>query len=55
MENLATIDIGELKQDTLLDSLVILTHIHHKPFSAQSLTSGLPLIDGKLQWSGDTE
>jgi ATP-binding cassette subfamily C protein LapB len=48
MENLATIDIGELKQDTLLDSLVILTHIHHKPFSAQSLTSGLPLIDGKL-------
>lgn len=48
MENLATRDVRESKQDTLLDSLVILTHLHHKPFSAESLCAGLPLIDGRL-------
>ena len=41
-------DIREFEQDTLLDSLVILTHVHHKPFSAESLSAGLPLVDGKL-------
>lgn len=48
MENLVAQEIPKFRQDTLLDSLVILTHIHHKPFSAESLTAGLPLIEGKL-------
>ena len=34
--------------DSLLDSLVTLTRLHHKPFSAESLTAGLPLHNGKL-------
>ena len=48
MADLATQEVRELKQDPLLDALVMLTHIHHKPFSPQSLTAGLPLVDGKL-------
>ncbi|MBD3647959.1 MAG: type I secretion system permease/ATPase, partial [Pseudomonadales bacterium] len=35
-------------RDSLLDALVTLTQIHHKPFSAESLTAGLPLEEGKL-------
>lgn len=36
------------ERDPLLDALVALTRIHHKPFSAESLTAGLPLVDGRL-------
>lgn len=48
MENLHTADQASSEPDTLLESLVILTRIHHKPYSAESLTAGLPLIDGRL-------
>jgi len=34
--------------DELLQSLVFLTKYYGKPFSAQSLSAGLPLVDGKL-------
>lgn len=32
--------------DALLDALVALTRLHHKPFSAESLSAGLPLENG---------
>mgnify|MGYP001576555427 FL=1 len=32
----------------MLDALVALTRLQHRPFSAQSLTAGLPLENGKL-------
>lgn len=35
-------------QDSLLQALVALTRLHHKPFSAESLIAGLPLEDGIL-------
>ncbi len=35
-------------RDSLLDALVSLTRLHHKPFSAESLTAGLPLQEGRL-------
>ena len=35
-------------EDPLLDALVALTRLQHRPFSAQSLTAGLPLENGKL-------
>jgi|TARA_B100002003_G_scaffold251818_1_gene297855 ATP-binding cassette subfamily C protein LapB len=35
-------------RDPLLDVLVALTRLHHKPFSAESLTAGLPLQGGVL-------
>jgi ATP-binding cassette subfamily C protein LapB len=34
--------------DSLLEALVALTRIHHKPFSGESLAAGLPLEDGKF-------
>ncbi len=34
--------------DPLLDALVALTRLHHRPYSAESLVAGLPLINGKL-------
>ncbi|MCK4869746.1 MAG: type I secretion system permease/ATPase, partial [Gammaproteobacteria bacterium] len=34
--------------DPLLDCLVILTHLNEKPFSARSLTAGLPLVQNRL-------
>ncbi len=41
----------ETASDKLLQALVALTRIHHKPFSAEALTAGLPLVDGKLDAS----
>jgi ATP-binding cassette subfamily C protein LapB len=38
----------ENRHDLLLHCLVIITKLHHKPFSADSLTAGLPLEDHKL-------
>ena len=35
-------------EDPLLDALVAITRLRHRPFSAQSLTAGLPLENGKL-------
>ncbi len=35
-------------RDPLLDVLVALTRLHHKPFSAESLVAGLPLQGGLL-------
>ena len=35
-------------RDPLLEALVAITRLHHKPFSAESLVAGLPLEDGKL-------
>ncbi len=35
-------------EDPLLDALVALTRLQHRPFSAQSLTAGLPMENGKL-------
>ncbi|XOV88352.1 MAG: type I secretion system permease/ATPase [Pseudomonadota bacterium] len=37
--------------DALLAALVALTRIHHKPYSAEALVAGLPLVDGKLDAS----
>jgi ATP-binding cassette subfamily C protein LapB len=34
--------------DPLLDALVAITRLHHRPHSAEGLTAGLPLQDGKL-------
>ncbi len=34
------------KTDPLLQCLVIFTKLHHKPFSAEALTDGLPVEDG---------
>ena len=39
---------AHLAPDPLTDCLVILTRFFRKPFSAQTLTSGLPLEEGKL-------
>ena len=33
--------------DPLLECLVIFTKIHHRPFSAEALTHGLPLQEGE--------
>ena len=35
-------------QDPLLDALVAITRLQHRPFTAQSLIAGLPLENGKL-------
>jgi ATP-binding cassette, subfamily C, bacterial LapB len=35
-------------KDSLLGALVVLTRLHHKPFSAESLVAGLPLNSGLL-------
>lgn len=35
-------------RDPLLDALVAMTRLHHKPRSAEGLTAGLPLEDGRL-------
>ncbi|MCB1647520.1 MAG: hypothetical protein KDI36_18805, partial [Pseudomonadales bacterium] len=35
-------------QDVLLDLLVVLTRLHQRPFSGESLTAGLPLVNGRL-------
>jgi ATP-binding cassette subfamily C protein LapB len=48
MENPHIADQASVEPDTLLASLVILTRIHHKPYSAESLTAGLPLDNGRL-------
>lgn len=47
---MSTVSIAqtETPQDTLLESLVLLTHIHHKPISADALKAGLPLVEGRL-------
>lgn len=37
-----------ISDDPLVRCLVILTKLFHNPFSAQTLTAGLPLEDGKL-------
>ncbi|NTV09460.1 MAG: type I secretion system permease/ATPase [Zoogloea sp.] len=34
--------------DPLLDSLVILTHLHGNPWTAEALAAGLPLVDNRL-------
>ncbi|MBF0266801.1 MAG: type I secretion system permease/ATPase [Gammaproteobacteria bacterium] len=39
---------GTKFEDSLLESLVILTKLEHNPHSASSLVSGLPLVDNKL-------
>ncbi len=38
----------EKRKDPLLHCLIIITKIHRKPFSADSLTAGLPLVNYKL-------
>jgi len=38
----------KLPDDPLLQCLIIITKIFHHPFSEQSLTGGLPLVDGRL-------
>ena len=35
-------------RDPLLEALVAMTRLHHQPHSAESLTAGLPLEDGRL-------
>ena len=35
-------------RDPLLEALVAITRLHHKPHSAESLTAGLPMVDGRL-------
>jgi len=35
-----------VKEDSLLDSLVLYTKLFHKPFSGEALLSGLPIHDG---------
>ncbi len=35
-------------RDPLLEALVAVTRLHHRPNSAESLTAGLPLEDGRL-------
>ncbi|MEX0941324.1 MAG: type I secretion system permease/ATPase [Pseudomonadales bacterium] len=40
--------LADYNQDPLLDALVALTRIHARPWSAESLCAGLPLVDGKL-------
>ncbi|MCM1129740.1 MAG: type I secretion system permease/ATPase [Alistipes senegalensis] len=37
-----------LSDDPLLNCLVILTRLYHQPYSAQTLTAGLPLENGRL-------
>ena len=34
--------------DDLLECLIILTEIDHRPFSADALCAGLPLVDNRL-------
>lgn len=46
-EQASTVD-SETGGDSLLQALVTLTQLHHKPFSAESLTAGLPLENGKI-------
>lgn len=36
------------QRDPLLEALVTMTRLHHKPVSAESLTAGLPLVEGRL-------
>ena len=36
-----------IKEDSLLDSLVLYTKLFHKPFSAEALLSGLPIHNGE--------
>ncbi len=36
------------RKDPLLHCLVLITKIHHRPFSADSLTAGLPLVGNRL-------
>lgn len=38
----------ETHADSLLDCLVQLTHLHGKPYTAQALSNGLPLVDQRL-------
>ncbi|WKL18673.1 type I secretion system permease/ATPase [Comamonas testosteroni] len=38
----------EAHADPLLDCLVQLTHLHGKPYTAQALSNGLPLVDQRL-------
>ncbi|MEB5964450.1 type I secretion system permease/ATPase [Comamonas testosteroni] len=38
----------ETHSDPLLDCLVQLTHLHGKPYTAQALSNGLPLVDQRL-------
>ena len=38
----------ETHADPLLDCLVQLTHLHGKPYTAQALSNGLPLVDQRL-------
>ncbi|PCK07314.1 MAG: type I secretion system permease/ATPase [Alteromonadaceae bacterium] len=42
------LDLNTELQDPLLSSLVFLTKYYGKPYSGQALTSGLPLVDGKI-------
>ena len=37
-----------LPDDPLTNCLVLLTRLQHRPFSAQTLTAGLPLVSSKL-------
>jgi ATP-binding cassette subfamily C protein LapB len=48
MDNQTDIQAAKQQPDTLLESLVTLTRIHQKPYSAESLIAGLPLVDGRL-------
>jgi len=48
MEELHTAEQASSQPDTLLESLVILTRLHHKPYSADSLIAGLPVHNTRL-------
>ena len=48
MASVVTDTAEERIRDTLLDTLVILTHLHHKPHSAEALVAGVPLQEGRL-------
>ena len=39
-------DTENLRMDALLDCLVLFTKLYHKPFSAEALTAGLPIVPG---------
>ena len=43
-----SLELNNQEQDPLLGCLVFLSKFYGKPFSAEAMSSGLPLEDGKL-------
>ncbi len=44
----ASVQTTESDRDSLLEALVTITRLHHRPSSAESLSAGLPLENGRL-------